>query len=55
MARKTAASPAPEAGEQKKPADNALTLSSPGEKTPGKREPRSVPIGMSGRLVRIDN
>ena len=45
-------------GNKKEPEAPAsgLTLSSPGEATPASTTPRTpIPVGPSGRLVRIDN
>ena len=40
----------------KKEAEAPLTLSSPGEATPASAAPGTpIPVGPSGRLVRIDN
>jgi hypothetical protein len=44
------------AAASKKEAPAPLTLSSPGEATPASAAPGTpIPVGPSGRLVRIDN
>ena len=39
-----------------KPENNKVILSNPGAKSePDKKEPKTIKVGFSGKLVRIDN